>query len=78
MLFRGNAAGHWVTGCDVQATSVTKPARGQKVLHYPQGDPAPSGADLLWLTGHESPILRKTYLDELNAERFGLPGKAAR
>ncbi len=70
MRFRSNAPRHF--------PAEVIHSRGQKYQPFPQDDPASVDADLLWLTGSESPIERKTLLGELYAERFGLHGKAAR
>lgn len=65
MLHRSNAAGHWpdevIHSC------------GQKIHGYPQDEPGSADAELLWLNGSESLTDRQTLLDELYAERFGLP-----
>jgi hypothetical protein len=89
MLFLSNASGHWPTQKAVHGpvdnravSTVSQPGPGDEIRQpipaSSQASRPSSGADLLWLIGSESPIDRKTLLDELNAERFGLPGKAAK
>ncbi len=73
MLFRSNAAKRWAVDNPV-GNRVDNPSAPT----IPRDDDGASVEESLWLTGSESPIDRKTLLDELNAERFGLPGKAAK
>lgn len=75
MWFRSNA-GRWFDVHRPVDDPVSSPQVSDGAASgFPQAVHRAADAELLWLTGSESPIDRKTLLDELNAERFGLHGK---
>jgi hypothetical protein len=75
MWFRSNA-GRWFDVHRPVDNFVSSPQVSDGAASgFPQAVHRAADAELLWLTGSESPIDRKTLLGELYAERHGLPWK---